>query len=215
MHRILPNLALLISVAAAGAARAHDLPISNMTIVPDEQAMHVELVLNVGELNFASEIDLDKDGRIDLAELDKLGDEIARRIVSFLAFRVDDRPVELQNCGIVPDLGAHHLTVRAHYDVDARTAAVALQSRLVALTQGSHVLEIVFQRPSGRQLARLDGHASTVLFEPPKTSVTDTSAEQSERPSPQTVQPGWLLLAVPATLILLVGGGLLLRSNKT
>jgi hypothetical protein len=164
-------LHLAASIAAVGflcdasPASGHDLPICDMRIVVAEKSMHVELVLNSAELNFFSEIDRDKNGFLDQQELEKESLQISKLVVDCFSFQVDGQPVQAAVHGIVPTVGSHHLTIRAHYPVDARRKTVSLESRLLAITRKSHVIEVTFQRPDRRESARLDAHDQDVLFD--------------------------------------------------
>lgn len=150
---------------APALTSAHDLPISHMRIVVAKKAMHAEIVLNSAELNFFSEIDLNKNGFLDSEELEEQGDQIAKLIFDCFSFQVAGQSVTAAVVGIVPHVGSHHLTVRAHYPVDARKAPVSMKSRLLAVTRKSHVIEVTFQRPDGRDSARLNAHDQVVLFD--------------------------------------------------
>jgi len=166
--RFLLRLAASITTAGflcdASPAFAHDLPICDMRIVAAEESMHVELVLNSAELNFFSEIDRDKNGFLDPEELDKESLQISKLVVDCFSFQVDGQPVQAAVYGIVPTVGSHHLTIRAHYPVDARKRTVLLESGLLAITHKSHVIEVTFQRPDRRESARLDAHDQDVMF---------------------------------------------------
>ena len=152
-------------VCDTNRAFAHDLPISNLTIVAAKDTMHVELVLNIVELSFFSEIDSDKNGFADPAEVGLQSDQISRKIADCFLFQIDGKPVAAAVHGVVPNFGTHHLTIRAHYTCDAREASVHLESHLAAITNRSHVIEVVFHRPNSRQAARLDARDPEVLFD--------------------------------------------------
>jgi hypothetical protein len=154
----------LLALLMARAASAHDLPISYLTMVPDADYLHLELTVNSSELSFFGELDQNEDGRLDVAELEAEGEKTARRILERLVLRVNGAAVEPETCGIVPNLDTHHLTLRAHYPVDARSAPVSLESRLTTITPGSHVTLVRFEQPAGRQSARLDIHSRTASF---------------------------------------------------
>jgi hypothetical protein len=159
-------IAILLTTAAASSTRAHDLPISEMQIVTATDTMHVELVINTVELHATSELDRNRDGHLAYAELAPHGEMIARRVFNLLTFSVAGHPLQADVCGIVPHPNTHHLTVRAHYRVDARNAVIALESRLFSIVPGAHVMQITLHRPGKRQVARLSANSSTVVFSP-------------------------------------------------
>jgi len=164
MRRLAGSIAVIWILYYPARTFAHDLPISNMTIVAAEESMHVELMLNAAELSFFSEIDRDKDGILDPAEVKSQSEQISRKIIECFSFSIDGKPIPAAVHGVVPDLGSHHLTIRAHYPCDAREAPVYLESSLVSITQRSHVIEVTFHRPDRRQTARLDAHDHQILF---------------------------------------------------
>jgi hypothetical protein len=159
-------IAILLTTVAASSTRAHDLPISEMQIVTATDTMHVELVINTSELHATSELDRNRDGHLAYAELAPHGEMIARRVFNLLTFSVAGHPLQADVCGIVPHPNTHHLTVRAHYRVDARNAVIALESRLFSIVPGAHVMQITLHRPGKRQVARLSANSSTVVFSP-------------------------------------------------
>jgi hypothetical protein len=166
--RLLLRFAATIAVLrllCLATASAHDLPVSEMRIVAAEEAMHMEIVLNSAKLNFFSEIDRDKNGFLDPEELKKQSDQISELIVDCLVFQIHGKLVTAAMVGVVPNVGSHHLTVRAHYPVDAREAPVHLKSSLRAIMRNSHVLEVTFQRPDQCYFARLDARDQGVLFD--------------------------------------------------
>jgi len=159
--------ALCSTLLATHAARAHTLPISTLTLVPDESYLHLELALNPFELTFFSELDANRDGRLDPGEWDGQGEKIARRILEGLKLRVNNGPVvAAEIAGLSQSYESHHIFVRAHFAVDARRARVSLESQLAALTSGSHVTQVNFGAGEHVQAARLDMQSNKVNFEP-------------------------------------------------
>ena len=148
-------------------ARAHTLPISYLILVPDGDYLHLELMLNPFELNFFAEIDRNHNHRLDPAELEASGTLVARKLVECLHLRVGDHAVPPEVFGLIADFDTHHIRLRAHYRVDARTRALTVESTLATLTSGSHVTEVTFRRPGGTQSARLDMQSPRVTFAPP------------------------------------------------
>ena len=149
---------------------AHDLPISRMSIVADENALHVQLLLNAEELAFFREIDTNGDGIAGLKEIEAKNSQIAKSIVNCFTFNINDLPAPEPDFGVAAELGTHHLTVRVHYAVDARRLPVHIRSTLTAVTQRAHVVEVAFQRPNLRQTATLDARDPEVRFDYLKTA---------------------------------------------
>src|SRR3972149_2927313 len=103
VRAMFPNPKTLLACVvfcAASQAAAHDLPISGMRMVADEQFLHVELMLNSGELVFVGELDRNKNGRLEVAEVNEKGDEIAQRIVDCLTLRTGGREIQADVVGI-------------------------------------------------------------------------------------------------------------------
>jgi hypothetical protein len=214
-RRLLLSLQLgLVALCAAlfvpHPARAHTLPISTLTLVPDETYLHLELTLNPFELTFYSELDANRDGRLDPREWSGHGEYIARRILEGLKLRVNDRPVEAEIAGLSQSYESHHLAVRAHFAVDARQARVSIESRLASLTSGSHVTEVNFVTGDRVQAARLDMQSNRATFGPVEsaTAAGPTAGGAVVGESPRTVtasQANELAVATLLGLLLLAG----------
>ena len=198
-------LACVVFCTASQAA-AHDLPISGMQMVADEQYLHVELMLNSGELVFVGELDRNKNWRLEVAEVNQQGDEIARRIVRCLTLRTGGREIEADVVGVVPDVSTHHLTVRAHYPVDARCIPISVESRLWEITRGAHSTQVTFRASESSQVARLDARSPRVTFnESQKPELAQGSAAGSSTAS-KIAPYGGLPLGISVGLAALVGG---------
>lgn len=160
-------VAWLLAVPRVGA---HTLPISFLYVVPDADYLHVELMLNPFELSFFSELDTNKDGRLDPGELKAQEEQVTRRILECLKLQVDGKPVKAEVAGITPEIDGHHLTLRAQYHVDARQSPLQLESSLSTITSGSHLTQVTYLRSGQRQLAQLDTQSAKVTFRPPQES---------------------------------------------
>lgn len=186
-------LTLLLAAISPSWVAAHDLPISNMTMVADEDFLHVELVMNSAELVFFRELDSDNNGRLEPSELQEHGEEIAGRIFDCLTIEVDGQPQEADSYGIVPELDTHHLTVRAHYAVNACEAPLLVALRLSSITNSAHTTQVTFRSPRVKQSARLNARSPQVLFN------SSHGSDQSGAELPSAVKPsdttliGWLL----------------------
>jgi hypothetical protein len=194
----LGGLALLF---LAGWVGAHTLPISFLQVVPDADYLHLELSLNPFELSFFSELDANKDGRLDPSELAGQQALVARRILDCLKVRVGGKPAEAEVSGITPDVDSHHFTLRAQYPVDARSVSLEIESSLGTITSGSHLTQVTYLLAGRRQLAQLDMQSAKVTFEPPE-KVQGTVAPAS---SPGRAPPSfavYVLLAIPCVTVL-------------
>ena len=160
------GLVLCLALLIAHAARAHTLPVSELTIVPDESYLHLDLTLNPFELTFFSELDVNRNGKLDLGEWEGQGEKIARRILENVKLRVNGEVVQAAIAGLSQTYESHHIFVRAHFPVDARTARVSIDSRLTELTSGSHMTQVTYGAGDRMQIARLDAQSKQVMFEP-------------------------------------------------
>lgn len=158
------TLVVLLISTAGPSVLAHDLPISGLQIVADEREIHAELMLNSGELVFVRELDRNANDRLEVEEVGDQAESIAKRICQCLTIEVDGHKVEPETLGLVPDLTTHHLTVRAHYAVDARYRPLTVESRLWEITRGGHTTLVSFRTSAGNQEARLDARSRRVVF---------------------------------------------------
>jgi len=166
-HALITAVSLL--VIDGSRVQAHNLPISEMMLVADEDYLHMEIVLNATELTFFRELDRDQNGHVNLAEVADRGEQVSRRVVDCFEIRVNGQVVEADVAGLVPNYNTHHLTVRAHYPVDAAEASVELTSRLAAITHGAHLVQLVYRTPHENHRARLNATSASVLFPAPTT----------------------------------------------
>jgi hypothetical protein len=188
-HPTQPYRALLVLALFLGglATSAHTLPISYLTIVPDADYLHLELVLNPFELSFFSEIDTNHNGRLDPAELTGRDREITRRLLNCLVLRVNGRRVQAETAGVTPDLDSHHLTLRAHYRVDARHTQLTLRSNLNTLTSGSHITHVRYGKAGHIQSAQLDLQSTEAVFKPFAPQAVSRSTTAGPMPAGQAI----------------------------
>lgn len=205
---------ILILVCISGRATAHDLPTSSMMMVADEDYLHVELTINAGELVFYRELDRDNDGQLELSEVREQADIIAQRIVDCFSIEMAGRRIEAENYGIVPDVTTHHLTVRAHYAVDARDAPLSLESRLSNITNGAHTTLVSFRKPGGNQSARLNARSPRVTFNGPPPATLPAVASHPEVSTSGADLSKWLFVGVPIGLATLVVCLICFRSKQ-
>jgi len=169
-------------------APAHTLPISYLYIVTDVDYVHLELSFNPFELANFSDIDTNKNSRLDPAEVASQGDKISRLLLNHLALSVDGKKIVAETAGISPDADSHHATLRVHYRVKAQGATVAVESNLQKVTSSSHLTQVNFLSGGERQLAQLDSQSRKATFKPsrpkpeagPSTEVS--KANQSQKP---------------------------------
>ncbi|MHB8524071.1 MAG: hypothetical protein ACYDH9_25390 [Limisphaerales bacterium] len=183
-HRLVPPSLLLLTLAAflcRSTASAHTLPISYLTVVPDKDYLHLELVLNPFELNFFSEIDTNHNGRLDPAELAGQEKNLTRHLLNCLRVRANGKLVRAETAGVTPDLDSHHLTLRAHYRMDALRTRLTVESKLNTITSGSHITHVRFGKPGHIQSAQLDMQSATVTFEPAEPQAPSVSAPADPR----------------------------------
>ena len=177
-------------------ARAHTLPISYLILAPDSDYLHLELMLNPFELNFFSEIDRNHNHRLDPAELEASRTLVAGKLVECLRLQVGNRVVSPEVFGLIADFDTHHIRLRAHYRVDARTHALTVESTLATLTSGSHVTEVTFRRPGGTQSARLDMQSPRVTFVPPGGDLPTPPVPSAVVSVPHRLPGGWPLVGL-------------------
>jgi hypothetical protein len=195
----------LALAALAGRAGAHTLPISYLTLVPDADYLHLELALNPFELNFFSELDTNKDGRLEPAELLGRQELVTRRILSCLSVRVGGKAVAAEVAAITPDVDTHHVTLRAQYPADARRRPLDITSSLISITSGSHLTQVTYRSGGRQRLAQLDYLSTNVTFEPFEYAVAVISPAS---PAKRAGAPLAMLLALASLgLILLVIAG--------
>lgn len=188
-----------------GTVAAHDLPISHMRIVPGDAYVHLEVVLNPFELSFASELDTDRNGRLESDELEEHREAITRRLVEMLKIEVAGEPFSAKTAGVVADLSSHHLVLRAHYPVAARGASLSLTSNLAGITSRSHVTRVTYGTADELQRARLDARSNEVTFESAEKKASLLSVVQL----PGGIV-GWILTA---TVLLLSAGAAFILSR--
>lgn len=181
-------LVFLLSWVIAGPASAHTLPISYLQLVPAADHLHLELTFNPFELTFFSELDTNHDGRLDPSEWDSKQLIATERILDCLIIQVNDRPIKAAIAAISPDLDSHHATLRAHYAVDARQAALSLRSNLATLSSGSHFTQVTLRRDNGAQAARLDAHSSSVTFAAPFPAALAEPSQPQSNPAPDVAR---------------------------
>ena len=156
----------LVCASSLLPGSGHTLPISFLRIVPDADFLHLELTFNPFELTFATELDQNKNGRIDPKEWEEQQGIVTQRILDCLKIEVDGKRVKADVSGVTPDMDSHHATLRAHYPVDARAWPVRVESALGSITSGSHLTQVTFGSEGRLQYAQLDAQSTVATFEP-------------------------------------------------
>lgn len=164
LNQQIARLLAALALWAGGNLGAHTLPISYLTVVPDTEYLHLELTLNPFELSFFAELDGNRNGRLDPGEWESQQATVTEKLLAALEVTVAGKAVRAETAGVAPDLDSHHATLRAHYRVDARSAAVTVTSGLAGLTSGSHFTQVTFGAGGQRQTARLDSLSPSVTL---------------------------------------------------
>ena len=194
-------MVVLVLLTWVADGRAHTLPISYLYLVPDADYVHLELMLNPFELSFFSELDQNKNGQLEPAELEAQKENVTRQLVGSLKLKVNGKVIPAETAGLTPDVDSHHLTLRAHYRVDARRSALTIESTLPRITSGSHLTQVTYMRAAKRQLAQLDMQSPTARFEAFEKADRAAVAASPVRRGAPSVGPFFLLLAIPGMTI--------------
>ena len=197
-------LAAGVLALSSGRAAAHTLPISYLRLVPDADYLHLELVFNPFELTFVPEVDENKDGELNLAELAAHGQLVADRVVGAIKLSAGGATLRPETAGMDPDLNGHHVRLRAHYKVDARRLPLTVESDLPALTSSSHLTQITYVNDGHQQLAQLDPHSRKATFQPPADQKPTATPARPHR------RAALGLVIMVATVFLVVLGAALL-----
>jgi hypothetical protein len=166
-------LALWLWAATAGG---HTLPISYLLLVPDADYLHLELTLNPFELNSLAGLDPGQEIRLGGDQPGSKPSGLSRQILDCLEVRVDGQRVQAEVAGLGADPDSHHLTLRAHYRVDARSAPIAVESKLTSVMGISHLTQVICLRAGREQLAQLTGPSAAVVFAAFRATPASTTA---------------------------------------
>ena len=204
-HAVSLTAACLLWASNVPTTLAHTLPISFLTLVPDAEALHLELTFNPFELSFAKELDINHNGRIDSEEWAQ--SEISKRLLESLFIQVNGQTVTAEVSGIAADSDSHHATLRAHYPVDARTAPVQVRSALNRIMSSSHLTQVTFNSESGRQRAQLDMQSAVAVFQSTSMAGKPVGARPVARLSAAKAGKPWQLIVTAILAVLVVTGG--------
>lgn len=161
-----PLLLLALTASYGALLNAHTIPVSYLTIVPDKDFVHVELVLNPFELSFFSEIDTNRNGLLDRDELARFEEIGTRKLLEAIELRVEGKLVHAEVAGASLAVDSHHMILRAHYPVDAREVPISVSCSLAKITSGGHVTSVKYVNQGRRQSALLDTEKGLVSFKP-------------------------------------------------
>lgn len=189
----------MIALLLAAPAFAHTLPISFLTLVPDADYLHAELVLNPFELSFFAELDANHNRQLEPSELQANADALTRRLLDALKVSVGGKTLVAETAGFAPDAETHHIAFRAHYRVDARQAPVSIKSGLGVMTSGSHVTHVTFGKQPVQQ-ARLDMQTHLAVFNAP-VEIPRAPAQQPQTKAGTPVVIVLLLVSLPAMAV--------------
>ena len=184
---------LPVMVLLAGHACAHNLPISYLHLQADQEYVHLELIFNVFELTFISEVDDNKNGELDPDELKAHGQALANHVISALKISVGDKPITAETVGMDPEMTGHHVRLRAHYKVDARRQPLTLESDLNGITSSSHLIQVTYVSEGRPQLAQLDAQSRRVKFQPDAPAAMQPARSKASKTS--AINP-FLLMAI-------------------
>jgi hypothetical protein len=145
---------------------AHTLPISYLFIVTGDDYVHLQLTFNPFELANFSEVDTNKNGRLDPPEIAAQGDKITHLLLENLTLSVDGKKVSPETAGLVADPSSHHALLRAHYRVKARRATITVESNLQKVMSSSHVTQVNCLRGGKPMFAQLDSQSHKATFKP-------------------------------------------------
>ena len=157
---------LALMAASAGALCAHTIPVSYLTVVPDKEFVHLELVINPFDLTFFSEVDSNHDGRLDRDELPRFKEIGTRLLLQAIEIRVGGKVIQAEVAGtnLAPD--SHHVIMRAQYRMDAREVPISIGCSLAKITRGGHLTSVRYINHGQRQSAVLDVGQGSVTFSP-------------------------------------------------
>jgi hypothetical protein len=157
---------LALTAAGGGSLCAHTIPVSYLTIVPDKDFVHLELVLNPFDLIFFPEIDHNRNGRLDRDELARFEELGTRKLLEAIELRVEGREIAAEIAGASLASDSHHVILRAHYPVDAREVPIAVACKLTQVTRGGHLTSVRYINCGRRQSVVLDTETGWVSFSP-------------------------------------------------
>lgn len=208
------TLAAVLAGLFPGGLHAHTLPISWLTLVPEADYLHAELVLNPFELKAFAELDTNRDQRLEPSELAAQEKALTERLLSCLRVEVAGHVIAAETAGLECSLDTHHVAFRIHYRCDARTATLRLRSDLMRLTQGFHLTQVTLHRGSAPQVAQLSGDGATAVFEPPPSETALATPRPVQTPSSHRARRWSSIPWLRALLLGILTTGAVLWQNR-
>lgn len=193
---------LVFSISNTGA---HTLPISYLRLQSDADYLHLELIFNPFELTFISEVDDNHDSELNSPELTAHGDVVAKRVVAALKVSVAGKAVTAETAGMDPEMSGHHVRLRAHYKVDARSLPLTIESELNSITSSSHLIQATYTCGGQQRLAQMDAQSPKATFQPFSSATTRAGTKGVKLggvTSGAVLWLGLLLLGAVATILL-------------
>ncbi|MEW5978648.1 MAG: polysaccharide lyase family protein [Acidobacteriota bacterium] len=155
-------IALFFSLTIVG--RAHTLPVSDVILAPDENYVHLELLMNPFDLAFFSEIDGNHNRLLDPAELTQHQNVLTRKVLESLRLDLNGRTLHPEVAGTSLSLSDHHLILKAHYPIVALGGRLSLHSRLNEITHAGHLTRVQLIDGSRKSSAVLDARSVAAEF---------------------------------------------------
>ena len=159
------KITLLWIISFSSWSIGHTLPVSYLTLAPDRNYLHLELLLNPFDLSFFPEIDANHDGTLESTELDQHRTAILQRILESVELRINRKVIFPEISGAILSLTDHHLLLRAHYRGDVRWSKLLIDSRLPEITRGGHWTQVSYGDQEHRRSVILDSQSHTAIFE--------------------------------------------------
>jgi hypothetical protein len=163
-------IALILAAVPSSLVRAHTIPASSLTLVPDEAYVHAELVFNPFDLTFFAEADKDRSGLLERGELPRFEELGKRLILDAIELRVNGKVVQAEVAGVILAADNHHVIFRAQYPADARDVPLSIACRLSKITRGGHLTTVKYIHRGRTQTAVLDTDRALATFRPATAS---------------------------------------------
>ena len=201
------KIILLWVLGFSSWVNGHTLPVSYLTLVPDANYVHLELLLNPFDLSFFPEIDANHNGALESTELDQHRTAVQQRILECIELRSNRKIILPEISGAILSLTDHHLILRAHYRGDARWSKVFIDSRLPEITRGGHWTQVSFGDQGHRRSVILDGQSHTATFKSAdRKSPFSYLTWRLLSPSNSSGTVLWVIFAI-GVMVLIVGRG--------
>jgi hypothetical protein len=193
-------------VACTLSARPESAQISELSLSPDSDYLHVEWKVNPADLAIFPEMDVNRDGKLSSAELRSAQPALRMAVEGSIKVRVNQTGLTPDITALTAEENGGRLVWRAHYAVDGRRANIQIDSNLAALTRPSHITRVNLHRSGRDEFAQLDARSRVAQFE----ALTPIPGFEPARNYNASQARGILvLMAAPCLLIVLGGLGFL------